>query len=157
MGYYRPRYLRPIYCVITDTLERNIILSLVILVVAVVVACLLMRGPIKKMRMGSHLTKMTNILEEVEATRTALPIGLGGGIDSLPLARQVEADRTFREAIAFLKGFPRHEVTEAVAKNALLAEQMGRHGRYIAIGRLLDVLVEADVALGANEFAQSYS
>lgn len=131
--------------------------TLVISVVVLALVFILLRGPIKQMRMGWHLTRMTNVLEEVEATRTAHPIGAGGGFDSLPAARQIEADRIFREGIAFLKAFPRHEVTKALAKNAVMAEQMGRHSRYASIGRLLDVLEKADVALGAQEFSRSYS
>ncbi|MBA4747748.1 MAG: hypothetical protein H2056_03430 [Sphingopyxis sp.] len=131
--------------------------TLTVFVIVLALGFVLLRGPVKQMRMGNHLTRMTNILEEVEATRHILPIGAGGGIDSLPLSRQVEAERIFQEGIAYLKSFPRHEVTKALAKNAVLAERMGRQIRYIAIGRLLDMLEQSGVALSGQDFAKSYT
>jgi hypothetical protein len=100
---------------------------------------------------------MTNIYEEIEMTRHTMPIGAGGGIDSLPLSRQMQADAIFGQGIAYLKTYPRHEVTRELAKNAVLAERMGRPVRAIAIAHLLEALVEKNIALGMDEFMKSYA
>lgn len=100
---------------------------------------------------------MTNIFEEIERTRHTMFIGAGGGIDSLPLARQRHAKAILEEGITYLKRYPRHEVTRELAKNAVLAERMGRHLRTIAIARLTEALIDMGVALDMDTFMQSYA
>jgi hypothetical protein len=121
------------------------------------VAFLLLRGPAKQFRMGQHLTRMTNIFEEIEHTRYTMHIGAGGGVDSLPPARQRQAEAEFEQGISYLKNYPRHEVTRELMKNALLAERMDRPVRVIAIHRLIEALTRLDVALEVGEFAKSYA
>lgn len=113
-------------------------------------------GPAKQVRMGQHLTRMTNVFEEIERTRHTMQIGAGGGIDSLSPARQRAAEAIFESGVAHLKCFPRHEVTRELAKNAILAERMGRPLRVHAIHRLIDALVRMDVALDVEDFKRSY-
>ena len=115
------------------------------------------KGPAKQMKMGQHLTQMTNVFEEIERTRHTMFIGAGGGIDSLPLARQIQAERTFDQGVAYLKTYPRHEVTRELMKNAVLAERLGRPLRALAIGRLIEVLVDMDIALNVDDFMKSYA
>ena len=117
----------------------------------------LLRGPGKQIKMGLHLTEMTNILEEVERTRYTMHIGAGGGIDSLPLARQRQAEVIFEQGVAYLKSYPRHEVTRELVKNSILAERMGRPIRAVAIQRLIEALTRMDVALEMDEFMKSYA
>ena len=112
---------------------------------------------LKQIKMGQHLTQMTNILEEVERTRHTMPIGAGGGIDSLPPARQRQADAIFERGVAYLRSYPRHEVTRELVKNAMLAERMGRPIRALAIQRLIEALTRMDVALEIDEFMKSYA
>jgi hypothetical protein len=116
-----------------------------------------LRGPAKQIKMGRHLTRMTNIFEEIERTRHTMLIGAGGGIDSLPPARQRQADLIFEQGIAHLKSYPRHEVTRELVKNALLAERMGRPLRMAAIHRLIEALVRMEVALDVDDFLKSYA
>lgn len=130
---------------------------LLICVAVAAVGYFVLGGPAKQIKMGHHLTQMTNIYEEMELTRHTMFIGAGGGIDSLPLARQIEADAIFGRGIAYLKTYPRHEVTRELAKNAVLADRMGRPLRALAIARLAEALVEMDVALGMDEFMKSYA
>jgi hypothetical protein len=117
----------------------------------------LLRGPAKQVKMGQHLTRMTNVFEEIERTRHTMFIGAGGGIDSLGPARQRRAETVLEQGIAYLKKYPRHEVTRELAKNALLAERMGRPLRVVAIERLTAALIDMDVALGMEEFMRSYA
>jgi hypothetical protein len=107
--------------------------------------------------MGMHLTRMTTVMEEIELTRITRPIGAGGGLDSLPRPRQIEALATFENGMSFLKGFPRHEVTRELLKNAIMAQNMGRVSREVAIGMLLKHLTNAQIALPVDEFMLSYS
>ena len=116
-----------------------------------------LRGPGKQIKMGSHLTRMTNIFEEIERTRHTMFIGAGGGIDSLPPARQRQAETIFEHGMAYLKTYARHEVTRELVKNALLAERMGRPMRAVAIERLAGHLTRNGVALELDEFMKSYA
>jgi hypothetical protein len=120
-------------------------------------AFLFLRGPGKQVKMGRHLTQMANIFEELERTRHAMPIGAGGGIDSLPLARQRQAEAVFERGVAHLRSYPRHEVTCELLKNAILAERMGRPIRAAAIQRLIEALTRMGVALEMDEFLKSYA
>lgn len=124
---------------------------------ALALGLMLLREPIRQFRMGQHLARMTSVFEEVERTRSTMPIGAGGGIDSLPLARQAQANTEFEQALAYLKIYPRHEVTRELVKNAQLAERMGRPIRVVAIGRLIEILVQAGVALDMDDFMKSYA
>lgn len=117
----------------------------------------LLRTPGKQIRMGQHLTRMTNIFEEIQRTQSGFPADSGTGINRLPSGRQKQARLEFEDGVQFLKGYPRHEVTRELVKNALLAEQMGRPVRYAAIGHLLETLTEIDVALDVETFLQSYA
>lgn len=124
---------------------------------AVVVVGAIMAWKIsKQVRLGLHLTRMTNIFEEVEQTRRTMPIGAGGGFDSLPPKRQLQADQELQQGLQYLRQFPRHEITRELAKNARLAENIGRSERYAAIANLLEWLVEKDAALNVDDFMKSY-
>ncbi len=115
------------------------------------------RRPLRQFRMGQHLTRMTNIIEAMERTRHAMPIGAGGGIDSLPVDAQRRADAVFDKGLGFLRSYPRHEVTRELVKNARLADAMGRSTRVLAINRLIESLSQSGVALGLDDFAKSYA
>ena len=99
---------------------------------------------------------MTNIFEDMERTRHTMPIGAGGGIDSLPPARRREAETQFEQGMAYLRSFPRHEITRELLKNAILNQRLGRPLRVIAIDRLMGVLIGEGVALDAATFNESY-
>lgn len=117
----------------------------------------LLKRPIRQIRMGLHLTAMTNIVEEMELTRQTMPIGAGGGVDSLPLGRQRQADRILDRGMSFMRNYPRHVVTRELVKNAALADRLGRSGRAFAISRLIEILESSGIALGLDDFAKSYS
>jgi hypothetical protein len=130
----------------------------ILLVIGVLLFGFVVSGPIRKqIRFGYHLTKLTNIFEAIERTRGTMPIGSGGGFDSLPINDQRNAEMQIKNSIAYLKGFPRHQVTAELLKNLRLADRMGRGERSNAIGRLLKFLVGEDVALELDLFAASYS
>jgi hypothetical protein len=127
-------------------------LALLIGVIAFVVF-----GPIgKQIRFGNHVTKLTNIFERLEMTRISKPIGAGGGLDSLPEAEGWEAAKQMDASLSFLKMQPRHEVTTVLMKNLRLAHKMGRTLRVAAIGKLLEYLVDSDIALDVDKFMESY-
>lgn len=121
-----------------------------------IVAFFLLRKPFRQFRMGQHMSRMATVFEEIEATRHRNPIGAGGDIDSLPIDRKVRALAVLREGASYLNAFPRHVVTRELVKNALLAEQMGRSGRAVAINNLIDCLAAEGVALHPDEFMKSY-
>lgn len=138
-------------------LDDGWIVTILIALGAIPLGQMLFKEPMRQYRMGQHLTRMTNIFEEIERTRSSMPIGVGGGVDSLPLARQVRANNEFEQALGYLKIYPRHEVTRELVKNAQLAERMGRPVRVIAIGKLIEVLVQAGAALDMDDFMKSYA
>lgn len=110
----------------------------------------------RELQLGNHLTAMTNVFEEVERTRLAMPIGMGGGIDSLPHSRQQPALLALSSGVNYLRKFPRHEVTKALVKNAIMAERQGRDVRLRGMDHLLEYLVRQNVALAYEEFAPSF-
>lgn len=115
-----------------------------------------LRPAYKQYRFGLELTKLTNIVERIEGTNLYMPIGSSGGFDSLPGGDGIAAMIAFERGVEFLRRHPRHEVTRELAKNAILASQLGRTGRVDAIGRLVDILAERGIALPADEFVRSY-
>lgn len=111
----------------------------------------------RKLALGGHLTRMTNWMEAVEHTRRTMPIGAGGGIDSLPRDQQARAVRELEAGMAVVAKFPRHVITAELIKNRQVALQLGRHVRAESIGNLLEHLIEQNLALGAEDFLKSYA
>ena len=122
-----------------------------------VAGAIFLRRPWRDLWLGIHLARMTTVLEEIERTRHTMPIGAGGGVDSLPLNRQKQAEGIFANGLVFMRRIPRHEVTAALTKNAILAAHLGRQERIEAISKLLDILIKHDVALNEEDFLKSYS
>lgn len=108
------------------------------------------------MALGNALTKLTNVFEEMEHTRHTMPIGAGGGINSLPKARQQEIERKMPNWLATLKKQPRHVVTQELLKNMKVSQQLRRAEREVAQAKLLEWLINEDVALDLETFAKSY-
>lgn len=111
----------------------------------------------RNIRMGAQLTRMANVFEAIEQTRYTHPVGAGGGIDSLPPRDQMTSMITLKQGLEHLRQFPRHVVTREAVKNMKVAESFGRTMRVRGMMRLLDFLVENDVALGRDEFLASYA
>lgn len=95
-------------------------------------------------------------MEAMEHTRATMPIGAGGGIDSLPLSQQARAIKQLEAGMMAMSKFPRHEVTAQLVRNYKLAKQMGRGIRAVAIGNLLEHLIEHNLALNEEDFLKSY-
>jgi hypothetical protein len=111
----------------------------------------------KQIALGNHLTKMTNWMEAIESTRLSMPIGAGGGLDSLSPDQRARATRDLELGMATMAKYPRHVVTAELLKNQQVALQLGRHSRAEAQEILFDYLVERGVALGTEEFLKSYA
>ena len=109
-------------------------------------------GIFRDIAFGRLLTRMTNVMVEMEESRVRLPIGAGGGLDSLPIRRQSE----FQQDVERIAKWPRHEVTRELSKNYILNQKLGRRDRMEAIGRLLELLINANLALPWDEFELSY-
>lgn len=107
------------------------------------VAYFVCRGPAKQLKMGHHLTQMTNILERLEQTR---------GGDNLPAAEFARVERQFEESIAYLKTYPPEVVTRELAKNAELAARMGRPRRAATIEKLIERLAWSGVTLHLHDY-----
>ena len=113
-------------------------------------------GIFSQIAFGNALTKLTNLSEELEASVQNMPIGAGGGFESLPPSRQREIDSKLPKWLNTLRKQPRHVVTRELLKNVRVSEQLGRPGRINAQLKLLERLIEKDIALGIEEFAKSY-
>ncbi|WCP11787.1 hypothetical protein sphantq_00172 [Sphingobium sp. AntQ-1] len=118
----------------------------------IVIGTVLLRGPIRQIRLGMHLTKMTSVMEKIELSRYTLPVGMGGGVDSLSVPEQYEANKIFDSGVSFLRKFPKHEVTKALIKNAIVADKLDRPIRYVAINNLIGNLVDGGVAISIEDF-----
>jgi hypothetical protein len=115
---------------------------LVALVVAVA-AVVLLRPAYGQFKLGIHLTKVTNLMEQALACQRA-------GTPPPPV-------HLMTTSLDALRAYPRHVITRELIKNSLLALQMGRPERANSIGIVLEMLVEEGVALDAEAFAQSYA
>lgn len=111
----------------------------------------------REYRLGVHLARMTNVFEQIEQTRLRMPVGMGGGIDSLSSTEQSRAVGTLEDGVQYLRRFPRHEVTTALLRNAKIAASLDRTIRLRGMDRLLDFLIEREVAINFDEFAASYA
>jgi hypothetical protein len=109
----------------------------------------------RQIALGYNLTKLTNMVEEVESRRSALPVG-NNGVPCLSRTELERQDAEFERRVERLSRIPRHLVTQALAKNMVLAIQMGRHTRAQAVSSLLDILVSLGAALSLQEFERSY-
>jgi len=105
---------------------------------------------------GSALTNLTSVFEEIERTRQTHFIGAGGGFDSLPKRRQLELERKVPKWLATLQQRPAHEVTNKLLKNMQVAAKFGRQERMQAQSKLLDWLVQKNVAIDPEEFLASH-
>ena len=114
-------------------------------------------GIFSQMAMGNHLTKLTNIVEEIENTRRTMYAGAGGGIDSLPEPRRSAVAKEIEERITRLQKQPRHLVTRVMVGNMLISNRLGRPLRLVAQERLLQMLIDCGAALNMDDFEKSYA
>jgi hypothetical protein len=113
-------------------------------------------GILSQFALGNALTGLTNVSEEIERTRHTMPIGAGGGLNSLPLIRQRELAEKIPKWLNTLRKHPRHIITRELLKNIKVSEQFGRSERINAQIKLLERLIDDGVALDIEEFAKSY-
>lgn len=111
------------------------------------VIAVIFRNPYRKIRMGIHLARMASVLERVERTRFTMPIGAGGGIESLPKNKQMVALDNLEDGITYLKKFEKLDVTDALIKNMQAAQRRNLHVRYDGMAKLLELLVKEGVAM----------
>ncbi|MGV3510915.1 MAG: hypothetical protein ACO1OX_02815 [Novosphingobium sp.] len=118
------------------------------------IIAIMFRNPYRKVRMGMHLARMTSALERVERTRITMPIGAGGGIDSLPKSKQIVAVSTLEKGISYLRKFEKSYVTDALIKNMQTAQKRALQTRYVGMARLLELLVKEDVAMDLKSWVK---
>lgn len=116
-------------------------------IVAAVVAAVLWFGIGKRIwgefTLGAHLVRMTNVFEQMLA-------------DAPNNQLRPEDRAVMEQGIAYMRSLPRHVVTRELLKNSMVAENLGRDRRVVAMGVLFDLLVKEGVALGGSEFTSSY-
>ncbi|WP_456310159.1 hypothetical protein [Serratia proteamaculans] len=110
---------------------------------------------LSQIALGNALTKLTNVFEELQHSKKVMPVGAGGGIDSLPIRRQQEIINKMPKWLDTLRKHPRHVVTRELIKNMLISEKLGEVGRIEIQFTLLEYLVENDVAISDDEFKKS--
>ncbi|MCW5603911.1 MAG: hypothetical protein KIT18_05125, partial [Burkholderiales bacterium] len=113
-------------------------------------------GIFAQIAFGNALTKLTNLEEELERSRRTMYVGAGGGIESLPKARQKELERKFPKWIDTLQSQPSHVVTRELMKNIQLNQRVGREQRIDAQISLLKRLVSQGIAMDPDEFVKRY-
>ena len=110
---------------------------------AAIAAVVLLRPAYGQFKLGMHLTKVTNLMEQALASQRT-------GTPPPPVKHMTDS-------LDVLRTYPRHVITRELIKNSVLALQMGRPERANLIGIVLEMLVEEGVALDAEAFAQSYA
>ncbi len=113
-------------------------------------------GFLSQIALGNALTKLTNVFEELEHSKKVMPVGAGGGIDSLPIRRQQEILVKMPKWLDTLRKHPRHSVTRELIKNMIINEKIGAVSRIEAQFILLEFLVKNDVAISENEFVENH-
>lgn len=134
----------------SSTQKQGLLPFAILIVIAVVF--IVARKPYRQTRMGLHLSRMTTVLQEIELTRLTMPIGAGGGIDSLPKNRQIKADEIIKNGLTYLSKFNKIEITDALVKNMQLAELRSMNARYNSIAKLLDILIDRSLAMNLDEW-----
>lgn len=114
-----------------------------IVVIVAVAGVVLLRPAYGRFRLGIHLTRVTNLMEQALACQRL-------GTSPPPV-------HLMTKSLEVLRRHPRHVITRELIKNAVLALQMGRADRANSIGIVLEMLVEEGVALDPETFAQSYA
>jgi len=110
-------------------------------------------GFIANFKAGRAMTKMVNLMEEVESNRKTADEGYGSHLSE---ARQVQVEAEIIESMNYLRRFPRHVVTENLLKNMRIASKFGDNKRIMASSNVLEILVEEGVALDLDTFEKSY-
>lgn len=110
-------------------------------------------GFIANFKAGRAMTKMVNLMEEVERNRKTADEGYGS---HLPEIRQIQIEREIVESMNYLRNFPRHIVTENLLKNMRIASKFGDAKRIEASSKILEILIEEGVALDLDTFEKSY-
>ncbi|RYG99031.1 MAG: hypothetical protein EON58_05280 [Alphaproteobacteria bacterium] len=115
-----------------------------------------MFGELKKVKAefdaATQLTAMANVFEAIERTRHTHHIGAGGGIDSLPRGDQQNAVAILQKGMTKLAKVPPNVVTRELIKNMQVANGFGRADRVSGMARLLDFLVEKQLAQPLDSF-----
>lgn len=107
-------------------------------------------GWLAEFKAGRAMTKLANLLEEVNRNKT--PTG-----SYLPPARLADIEREARNCMFTLRTFPRHVVTENLLKNIRIASRLGDQTRMQAYADMLNGLVEEGIALDLDTFEKSYT
>lgn len=113
-------------------------------------------GIISQLILGNAIRNLTTLFEELEATKITMYIGAGGGLDSLPIRRQKELETKLPKWLATLRSHPRHLITKELIKNMHVCQKFNHPTRLSAQGKLLEMLISEKIALGLDEFLESY-
>lgn len=106
----------------------------------------------QQMRLGKSLSDMTTVFERIEATRLTMPIGAGGGFDSLTPYQQKAADKVFSLGERRVRMCGPVVTTREMLKNMRLASSLGRVDRVEAQAKLLARLQERGLAVPSDWF-----
>lgn len=110
-------------------------------------------GFIANFKAGRTMTKMVNLIEELENNRKAAGEGYG---TILPESRVGQIELELERGVELFRKFPRHIVTENLIKNVRIASKFGDNKRIEASQAVLEFLVEEGVALDLDTFEKSF-
>ena len=110
-------------------------------------------GFIANFKAGRAMTKMVNLVEEVERNRKTSDEGYGSHLSE---ARGAQIEQELKQSIEYLRRFPRHIVTENLIKNVRIASRFGDNKRIEASNTVLEILVEEGVSLDLDTFEKSF-
>ena len=132
-------------------------MTFVVFVVVGLLGCFVVWPMYQKYRFGVLLSDMTSIVERREGIQRYLGNEEVGANYGFPSPQGVADTIAFERGVSALSRKPRHLVTRELAKNANVAEALGRPERLLAIGLLLEILIERGVALNSMDFLKSFS
>lgn len=100
--------------------------------------------------LGSALTSLTSMCEELDRCSDGALIG-GGGFDALPVMRRAELERKVPKWLATLRKSPPETVTTNIIRNLQLANVSGRAQRVRAMVRMTEWLVSEGIAADPDQ------
>lgn len=101
----------------------------------------------QQMKLGKSLADITTIFEQIERTRYSMPIGAGGGWDSLRPHQRAAAAKVLATGEARFRACGPAIVTREIAKNMQLSAATGRDERLAAQLKMVDYLFGQGLAV----------
>jgi hypothetical protein len=123
------------------------VLTLLILAAIAVAAFFIFRPVYRQLVLGNHLTRLTNVYEQLAANRA-----LGLETDAMPKAQMDELERQFERSADVFRQYPPSLITRELLKNSIVAKDLGLEARSLSILHVIEMLAGFGLAMRIEDF-----